>query len=162
MFRSEPRDGERFLNPSATVEATGDAVVHVHGKAARVWAFNCSTVHIHGEVDEVYVLGNSEVHIHAKCGMVDVGMEGTLWIEDDNAAGTEVRVDDHGDVHAKPGVRIRAAGEARVYAPAGTSVSLSWFAQWHTGTEVHGNLDNYRPGYCRPRYGRREFERYQP
>lgn len=159
MFRSSPGVGELLLSPTDTVEATGDSVVHVHGSAKRVWAFNRATVHIWGEVDEVYVLGNSNVHIHAKCRMVSVGMEGTAWIEDDNAAGTEVLVDEWGDVHAKPGVRIRAYGEAHVYAPAGTSVSIGAYARWYTGTEVKGNLDNYRAGYYRPRYGRRETER---
>ena len=146
-LRAEPGVGDHRLTASDIVEVTGDACVHVFGDAKRLWAFGRSTVHVHGEFEEIFVLGHSNVHIYRKCGKVDVGMDGTAWVEE-GAAGTLVVVDSHGTVHGGNGIKVRAYGESRVHAPGTADVVLNWFAQWHTGSEVRGDLSLYRPGYC--------------
>ena len=147
VFASHPRDGEQLLTPDTTLEFTRDAVAHVHGNATRLWAFGRAKVHVFGEFDEVFVLGDSEVHLHGKCRFVDVGMNGTLHITDERARGTLVYADQHGTVHATDGIKIRGYGESRIHAPSTADVVLSWYAQWHTESEVRGNLSTYRPGY---------------
>lgn len=126
---------------------TGDATVHVYGSATRLWAFGRCAVHVYGEFDEIYVLGHSNVHIHGKCRKVEVGMHGTAWVEL-NDPDTFIVVDDHGTVHGGSNIRVRAYGESRVHAPGTADVVLHWYSQWHTGSEVLGNLSLYRPGYC--------------
>ena len=139
--------GEGRLNDGDTVEVTRDAVVHLYGHAARLWAFNRATVYVHGEVDEIYVCGDSNVHILGKCPKVDVGMNGTAWMEEAEQIGFVI-ANQHGTVHASDGAKIRAYGESRIHAPSTADVVLHWFAQWHTESEVRGNLSLYRPGYC--------------
>jgi hypothetical protein len=127
---------------------TGDAVVHIYGDAVRLWAFGSATVYVHGQIDEVFVLGKSNVHIFGKCRKVDVGMQGTAHLLSVETAGSLVIVNQHGTVRAIDVVKVRAYGESRVHAPSTTDVVLHGYAQWHTESEVRGNLSNYRPGYC--------------
>ena len=122
--------------------------MHIHGSATRLWAFGRATVYVHGDFDEIYVLGESKVHIFGKCRKVDVGMHGEVWVDSYEARGSQVFVNQHGIVHASDGVRVRAYGESRIHAPSTADVVLHWYAQWHTESEVRGDLSTYRPGYC--------------
>jgi hypothetical protein len=148
VLRTDPQHGECQLTPDATVEVTRDATVHIHGNAARLWAFGSATVYVHGEIDEVYVLGKSNVHIYGKCRRVEVGMHGTAWFESESRGALTI-ADQNGTVHcSNDEVKVRAYGESRSHAPSTADVVLHWYAQWHTESEVRGNLSLYRPGYC--------------
>jgi hypothetical protein len=146
-LRADSQGSDRRLTAGDTVEATGDAIVHIHGDATRLWAFGRATVHVHGEFDEIYVLGHSNVHIHGKCRKVEVGMHGTAWMQENDAVNLVV-VDGHGTVHGGSNAKVRAYGESRVHASDTADVVLHGYSQWHTGSEVRGNLSLYRPGYC--------------
>lgn len=122
--------------------------MHVYGSAARLWAFGSATVFVHGEFDEVFVLGKSHVHFFGKCRKVDVGMHGTAYLLSDEIAGSLVIANQYGTVRAGDKTVVRAFGESRIHAPSTSDVVLHGHAQWHTESEVRGNLSTYRPGYC--------------
>ena len=135
------RDGESF-------DIGGTAQVELHGKTRVLFIWGNAVVDLYAEVaEEVWIWGGT-LRLHVKCNVRQSG-----GVVHSNGTGSTVTVEKHGACHAQPGDTIRGYGEARIYAPTGTSVSLCGYAQHHLpdGT-VRGNTDTYRGGYCL--YGR--------
>jgi hypothetical protein len=132
------RDGESF-------DITGTAKVELSGKTRVLFICGKAEVDLFDEVaEEVWIWGDAVLRVHVKCKVHASG--GTVYCDVPDAM---IIADKRAVVHAAPGVHVRGYNEAQIYAPQGTHVSLSGWANWHLpdGT-VRGNTDTYRPGYC--------------